>query len=219
MPMMRSFVPRRLQPWLYVFMAVTFQLSGGLYMGTLSHMMGETTLMREDLQMCLYANLAGMAIYFPLLFRMKFRFTNKTLLAAAALTVLACNALVTCTTFLPLLWALCFIEGIGKIQGTFECMSTIQLWMTPKRDFTVFFPLLHIIILGSMQVSDLLSTWLAYYFHWTGMQWFMCSVMLIDLLVLLYDAPIRRQLKRMPSWTSLRKDVARQLKGMAGRRN
>lgn len=81
--MMRSFVPRRLQPWLYVFMAVTFQLSGGLYMGTLSHMMGETTLMREDLQMCLYANLAGMAIYFPLLFRMKFRFTNKTLLAAA----------------------------------------------------------------------------------------------------------------------------------------
>lgn len=138
MPMMRSFVPRRLQPWLYVFMAVTFQLSGGLYMGTLSHMMGETTLMREDLQMCLYANLAGMAIYFPLLFRMKFRFTNKTLLAAAALTVLACNALVTCTTFLPLLWALCFIEGIGKIQGTSECMSTIQLWMTPRRDFTVF---------------------------------------------------------------------------------
>ena len=51
------------------------------------------------------------------------------------------------------------------------------------------------------------------------MQWFMCGVMLIDLLVLLYDAPIRRQLKRMPSWTSLRKDVARQLKGMAGRRN
>lgn len=35
MPMMRSFVPRRLQPWLYVFMTVTFQLSGGLYMGTL----------------------------------------------------------------------------------------------------------------------------------------------------------------------------------------
>lgn len=39
------------------------------------------------------------------------------------------------------------------------------------------------------------------------------------ILLLLYDAPIRRQLKRMPSWTSLRKDVARQLKGMAGRRN
>ena len=49
MPMFRAFVPRRLQPWIYVCIAVTFQLSGGLYLGTLSQMMGETALMREDL--------------------------------------------------------------------------------------------------------------------------------------------------------------------------
>ena len=59
MLMFRNFVPRKLQPWIYVFMAVTFQLSGGLYLGTLNQMVGETTLMREDLLMCLYANLAG----------------------------------------------------------------------------------------------------------------------------------------------------------------
>ena len=80
MPMFRSFVPERIRPWMYVFIAFTFQFSGGLYLGTQNQMMGETPLMREDLLMCLYANLAGMAIYFPLLFRMKFRFTNKTLL-------------------------------------------------------------------------------------------------------------------------------------------
>lgn len=198
MPMVRSFVPRRLQPWLYVFMATTFLLSGGLYTGTLANMMGETTLMREDLQMCLYANLAGMAIHFPMLFRMKFRFTNKTLLTAAALTILVCNALATCTTFLPLLWALCFVEGIAKIQGTFECMSTIQLWMTPKRDFTVFFPLLHIIILGSMQLSDLLATYLMYYYHWTAMQWFMCGVMLLDLLLVTCCTRHFRIVKKLP---------------------
>ena len=67
MPMFRSFVPERIRPWMYVFIAFTFQFSGGLYLGTLNQMMGETTLMREDLLMCLYANLAGMAIYFPLL--------------------------------------------------------------------------------------------------------------------------------------------------------
>ena len=65
MPMFRSFVPERIRPWIYVFSAITFQFSGGLYLGTLNQMMGETTLMREDLLMCLYANLAGMAIYFP----------------------------------------------------------------------------------------------------------------------------------------------------------
>lgn len=183
MPMFRGFVPQRIQPWLYVFMAVTFQLSGGLYLGTLNQMVGQTCLMREDLLMCLYANLAGMAIYFPLLFRMKFRFTNKTLLSSAACGVLFCNLLAPSVTFLPLLWLLCFIEGICKIQGTFECMSNIQLWMTPQRDFTVFFPLLHIIILGSMQVSDLLATTLMYYFHWTYMHWFIAALMIVDLLI------------------------------------
>lgn len=103
MPMFRRFVPRRVQPWMYVFMAVTFQVSGGLYLGTLNQMVGETSWMREDLMMCQYANLAGMAIYFPLLFRMKFRFTNKTLLCWAAGGMLACNLLVPHITFLPLL--------------------------------------------------------------------------------------------------------------------
>lgn len=163
MPMFRNFIPEQIRPWIYVFIAVTFQFSGGLYLGTLNQMMGETTLMREDFLMCLYANLAGMAIYFPLLFRVKFRFTNKTLLCGAATGVLLCNLIAPHITFLPLLWLICFIEGMCKIQGTFECMSNIQLWMSPTRDFTVFFPVLHIIILGSMQLSDLLATYLMYY--------------------------------------------------------
>lgn len=198
MPMFRSFVPRRLQPWIYVFFAFTFQFSGGLYLGALNQMIGETTLMREDLLMCLYANLAGMAIYFPLLFRMKFRFTNKTLLMAAATGVLVCNLAAPHITFLPLLWAVCFVEGICKIQGTFECMSNIQLWMTPQRDFTVFFPLLHIVILGSMQLSDLLATYLMYYYHWSYMHLFMGGVMLIDLLILATCTRHFRIVKKFP---------------------
>ncbi len=155
MPMFRSFVPRKIQPWIYLFIAITFQLSGGVYLGALNQMIGGMALMREDILMCMYANLAGMAIYFPLLFRMKFRFTNKTLLTSAALGVLVCNLIAPHITFLPLLWLICFIEGMCKIQGTFECMSNIQLWMTPKRDFLpFFFPWLHIVVLGSIQLSD-----------------------------------------------------------------
>ena len=198
MLMFRNFVPRKLQPWIYVFMAVTFQLSGGLYLGTLNQMVGETTLMREDLLMCLYANLAGMAIYFPLLFRMKFRFTNKTLLLAAAGGGLASNLIAPHITYLPLLWGICFIEGICKIQGTFECMSNIQLWMTPKRDFTVFFPLLHIIILGSMQLSDLLCTYLMYHYHWSYMHGFIAAIMLINLMILQTCTRHFRLMKKFP---------------------
>ncbi len=198
MPMFRSFVPRKIQPWIYVFLAISFQLSGGLYLGLLNSMMGETTLMREDLLMCLYSNLAGMAIYFPLLFRMKFRFTNKTLLIASALGVLLCNLLVPHITFLPLLWVICFVEGICKIQGTFECMSNIQLWITPKRDFTVFFPFLHIIILGCMQVSDLIATSLMYHYHWSYMHLFIAGIMLVDLIVLYSCVRHFRIIKKFP---------------------
>ena len=114
---------------------------------------------------------------------MKFRFTNKTLLTSAALGVLLCNLIAPHITFLPLLWLVCFIEGMCKIQGTFECMSNIQLWMTPKRDFTVFFPWLHIVILGSIQLSDLITTRLMYHYHWTYMNLFVAGLMLIVLLI------------------------------------
>lgn len=100
MPMFRGGIPERIRPWVYIFIVLTFQFSGGMYLGALNQIMGETSLMREDLLMCLYANLAGMAIYFPLLFRMKFRFTNKTLLMGAATGVLLCNLLAPHITYL-----------------------------------------------------------------------------------------------------------------------
>lgn len=181
-------------------MAATFQFSGGLYLGTLNQMMGTTALMREDLLMCLYANLAGMAIYFPLLFRMKFRFTNKSLLCASAAGVLLCNMIAPHITFLPLLWLVCFIEGICKIQGTFECMSNIQLWITPTRDFTSFFPILHIVILGSMQLADLLASYLMYYYQWNYMQLFISGIMIVDLLILTVCVRHIRIIRKFPLW-------------------
>lgn len=183
-PAFKTFVPWRLQPWIYLFFAFSFQLSGGRYLGALNEMIGGQSLMREDLLMCLYCNLAGMAIYFPLLFRMKFRFTNKTLLTVSAWMVLLCNWASMHVTCLPLLWGICFLEGCFKIQGTFECMSAIQLWMTPRRDFTVFFPLLHIVILSSLPLSDYLTSWFVSIGRWQQMHWLVMGLMLVDLLIL-----------------------------------
>src|SRR5574344_2626419 len=161
-----------------------FQFSGGVYMGSLSQMMGTMDMMMEDVLMCLFCNLAGMAIYFPMLLHMKFRFTNKTLLTAAATGILICNLAVPHITFKPLLWLVCFISGIFKIQGTFECMSNIQLWITPKRDFTVFFPVLHIIILGCIELSDLLTVYLTYYFSWEAMHRFVETLFAVEVIFL-----------------------------------
>lgn len=198
MPMFRDFVPRALQPWIYIFMAATFQLSGGIYLGALNEMIGGMALMREDLMMCLYANLAGMAIYFPILFRMKFRFTNRTLLTAAAAGALVCNLVAPHVRLLPLLWALCFVEGMCKIQGTFECMSTIQLWITPQRDFTAFFPVLHIVILGCMQFSTIITTALMHHYHWVWMHFLVSALMAVDLLIVRLCTRHFRIVRKMP---------------------
>lgn len=179
MPMMNSFVPRRVQPWIYVVFALLFQLSGGIYGGAAAHIMGDTCLMREDVLMIVLCGVVGVNMPFPFLFRFKFRFTNRTLLTTAALAVAACNLLAMTTESVPLLCAISYVAGFFKLCGTFECMSNIQLWMTPKRDFAIFFPLLYCIVLGSMSLSPWLTVRLTYVFQsWHAMQYFMAGALL-----------------------------------------
>ena len=49
MPMMKGWVPRRVQPWLYVLTALCFQFSGGIYLGALDGIRGTTNFMIEDI--------------------------------------------------------------------------------------------------------------------------------------------------------------------------
>ena len=63
MPMFRDFVPRRIQPWIYVITVLCIQFSGGVYLGALEAVRGTTGFMIEDLLMLLYAGLAGASGY------------------------------------------------------------------------------------------------------------------------------------------------------------
>ena len=45
MPMMKGWVPRPIQPWLYVLTALCFQFSGGVYLGALDSIRGTTNFM------------------------------------------------------------------------------------------------------------------------------------------------------------------------------
>ena len=186
MPMYREFVPKAIRPWIYVFFAVVFQLSGGIYLGSLTRMIGETSFMREDIMMVGLCGVVGVCMPFPFLFRFKFRFTNKQLLLNAATVILVCNVLSLYVRSLPLLCVIAFVAGFFKLCGTFECMSNIQLWMAPGRDFTIFFPLLYIIIIGDMSLSSFIANNLAYFFGgWQAMHWFMIGLLAIVIITLL----------------------------------
>ncbi|MEE0083648.1 MAG: hypothetical protein UE068_05460, partial [Paludibacteraceae bacterium] len=198
MPMFRDWVPRRIQPWIYVVCVFCIQFSGGMYLGALEDIQGSTNFMIEDLLMLLYANLAGMAIYFPMLFRMKFRFTNQQLLIGSAIIIAVCNLITMHSTCMPLLLVVCFIEGMAKIQGTFEHMSNIQLWITPRRDFAVFFPVLHIVLLTAIEGSAFLAAWFGYHFSWQMMHVFtvgtMCLVVAVQLFLCRPFCPMPQRL-------------------------
>ena len=83
---------------------------------------------------------------------------------------------------MPILAVVCFIAGMAKIQGTFECMSNIQLWITPRRDFAAFFPVLHIILLTAIEGSGWLAAWFGHHFTWQMMHVFTIGTMSFVLL-------------------------------------
>ena len=198
-PSFNSYVPRRLQPWIYLLFAFIFQLSGGIYGGAMSHVMGEYSLMREDVLIVIMCNVVGVAMPFPFLFKMKFRFTNRSLLLNAALVIAVCNVLIMWTDSLPVMCVLSYIAGFFKLCGTFECMSNIQLWMTPKRDFTVFFPLLYCIVLGNIALSPWITEHLIYiYQDWRIINWTMAGAMLTVALVVYVTTHDFRFMKPLP---------------------
>jgi len=201
MPMFKDFIPLRLQPWIFVLQLVFFQLAGSIYMGALVQYQGEHGWLKEDVQMCMNFQLIGMACYFPLVFRNKFRFTNQQLLITAALLVGVGNVLSTFVTFRPLLWLLCFVMGIGKIMGTFENISNLITWLTPTRNFSTFFPVLNTLLITFVTSTPWFAQLFAYYMHWTFTHWLiaagMCYVLLVQLLLCKPFCPLPKE-KRVP---------------------
>ena len=200
LPVFNDFVPRWLRPWIFILTAFCFQLTGSVYGGVLSHFMGEHCLIREDAMMITLCGVVGSNMPFPFLFRLKFRYTNQQLLMTAAIVIGICNLLMTRISCVPLLCIISFVAGFYKICGTFECMSSAQLWMTHKRDFTLFFPMLYSFVLGNMSLSPYLSLHLAYsYSQWQMMSYLMAGIMFILALVFfLCTHPFRIMPKPMP---------------------
>ena len=79
MPMIKPFIPKKVQPWLYLLCAVIFQMVNTVYMGSMQQMVGDLGIMREDVSFIFLCGVVGVAMPFPILFRLKFRYTNRQL--------------------------------------------------------------------------------------------------------------------------------------------
>ena len=192
MPMFNPWVPEKVRPWIYLLFALFFQLSSGIYFGSLQQMVGATGFTREDMVMVAMFGVVGVNMPFPFLFRYKLRFTNQQLLINAACVIAACN-LLSLWLFsrdfgewrLPLLCIISYMAGYFKLCGTFECFSNIRLWLSPKQDFGIFLPSIYIVILTSMSLSSWVDQQLIMiYDSWQMMHWLIIGMMLVIVLVI-----------------------------------
>lgn len=191
-PDVPRFVPRRLKPWLFIFFVIIIQFSGGLYLAAASDMAGTTGLMQEDILMAGYASLIGMSINFAVMFRVKFRFSNRTQLLAAGTVLIVANRICATTQSVPVLVATCLVAGWFRMQATLACNSTIQLWLTPARDMAVFFCYVYILVDSVIQLSGIATIYSAFHLEWEAMHWIMTALLaLMMLMVLELVRPVR----------------------------
>ena len=191
-PDVPDFVPRRLKPWLFIFFVLIIQFSGGVYLAAASDMVGSTALMQEDILMAGYASLVGLAINFAVMFRIKFRFSNRVQLLVCCMVLIAANVICAHTASVPVLVATCFVAGWFRMQATFACNSTIQLWLTPVRDMSVFFCYVYIVVDGVIQLSGIAAVYTAFLSQWEYMHWTMVGLLvLMMVMVLILVRPVR----------------------------
>ena len=59
MPMFREWVPKRIQPWIYIAQVICIQFSCGVYLGAMEAVRGTTALQLEDAPLCRFGRHGG----------------------------------------------------------------------------------------------------------------------------------------------------------------
>lgn len=197
-PAIRNFVPEKLKPWIIIVFVIIFQLSGGVYLAAVGEMVGSLSLMQEDIMMAGYASFVGMALTFTIMFRLKFRFTSKTSLLTCCIVLIICNLICMHTSSIPVLTGTCFVAGLFRMWGTFECNSTIQLWLTPKRDLSVFFCFIYLLVHGCIQFSGIITVYTAFLSSWEYMHLLIVGLLGCMMLAVILLFRTCRTLRKLP---------------------
>jgi len=197
-PDIRDFIPEKVKPWILFSFFIVFQLSGGVYMAAVSEMRGALSLMQEDIMMAGYASLVGLALTFTIMFRLKFRFSMRASLIITALGLVVCNLICIHIHSIPVMVITCFVAGIFKMWGTFTCNTNIQLWVTPKRDMSIWFCYIYLFVQGCIELSGLSAIYMAYRSTWEYMHWLIIGLLLCMVLITFITVRHYRSMPKLP---------------------
>lgn len=107
-------------------------------------------------------------------------------------TDIVANLICAHTDSVPLLVVSCFVAGWFRMQATFACNSTIQLWLTPVREMSIFFCYVYIVVDSVIQLSGIATIYVSYFTQWEYMHWIMIGLLaFMLLLVMILLRPVR----------------------------
>ncbi len=179
------FVPEPLKPWLMILFIIIFNCTGGVYLAAVSEMVGSTQLLQEDIMMAGYSSLVGMALFFAIMFRLKWAVRPKTTLTSCIPVLIAANFICMNTGSVPVLVATSLIAGFFRMWAIYECNSTIQLWITPKRDMSIWFCYIYLMVNGTIQLTGIAALSFSVWASWQYMHWFMIGALIAIFLTVL----------------------------------
>lgn len=191
----KEWVPDRCRFWIYILFLAAFQFSNGMYFTAMSQMQGAYSITMNDVKMMSHAVLIGLTIYFPLAFRLKLRYTNRTCLLTAATGLAVCNLVVPYIDQPFILVLLGFTAGFFRLFGTFECLSSIMPKVAPTHNYAVFLSFVFFVVLGVIHVFDAVSVQLIYYYGWQYLHWLAIGLLLT---VILIAGTMMRPFRSMP---------------------
>lgn len=172
------YIPEPLKPWLLILFIIVFNCTGGVYLAAVSDMVGSTQLLQEDIMMAGYASLVGMALFFAIMFRLKWAVRPKTALGSCISVLIVANLICMHTDSVPVLVGVCLVSGFFRMWAIYECNSTIQLWITPKRDMSIWFCYIYLMVNGTIQITGIAALSFSVWASWHYMYWFIIGALL-----------------------------------------
>lgn len=90
-PYFKEFLPTPVCIVLSLFFAMVFQFNGGVFLPAATQMSSALGCIQEDVTMAGYASFIGMTVIFPVLFRLKSRFTTRSIFMTVCPVLILCN--------------------------------------------------------------------------------------------------------------------------------
>lgn len=178
-PYFKEFLPTPVCIVLSLFFAMVFQFNGGVFLPAATQMSSALGCIQEDVTMAAYASFIGMTVIFPILFRLKSRFTTRSIFMTVCPVLILCNLITMHTENIFLMICVCFVSGFFRMWGTFECFSNTRLSITPSGNFSVFYPVIYIIVLESIQLSGLVTMHINDWANRQYMHWFVIGMLMV----------------------------------------